>query len=86
MVAVAVVVTVRPDGAVDEVVDMVRRSLQQLVGLCLGDRAGLDRRVELRLGIGRDRLLETVDRLALRLRDLGEGLPRLELRAELRLG
>ena len=58
--------------AVDEVVEVVGRPLQQLVGLRLRDRAGLDGRVELRLGVGRQRLLEAVDRLALRLGDLGE--------------
>ena len=82
---VAVTVTVRTELAVDEVVQVVGRPLQELVGLRLRDRAGLDCRVELRLRVGRQRLLEAVDRLALCLGDLGERLPRFELRAKLRL-
>src|SRR3954469_23920349 len=84
--ATATVMPVEAELAVDEIVEVVGGTLQQIIGLRLRDPAGLDRSVELRLRRSRQGLLEPVGRLPLRLGDLGERLARLELRVQLRLG
>ena len=60
--------------SVDQGVDLRLEPLQQLVTLSGGDPAGLDRLVEPFLPGGDQRLLETVDGLALGPRDLGQRL------------
>ena len=70
----------------DHVVQSLRHPAQHLVGLRLCDPAGLDRRVELLLQSRLQLGLQSGGRLALGLGDLREGLARLELGAQLRLG
>src|SRR5215211_3279128 len=59
--------------------------LQDLVRVLLRHAPGLHRRVEVRLEVGDEGVDEAAYRLAVRLRDLGERLPRLELVEELLL-